>query len=96
MQKEGNTSKKSVEIAGNRIESLQQTGLVTKEGRLMVFSNSSSKEDKSCCPIKQARRLYEKTFIVIHEDLVRQLHIDENTWFEQVPDENGIFLRIRR
>jgi hypothetical protein len=40
--------------------------------------------------------LYEKTFVVIDEDLVRQLQIDENTWFEQVADENGIVLRIRR
>jgi hypothetical protein len=40
--------------------------------------------------------LYERTFVVIDEVLVRQLHIDENTWFEEVPDENGIFLRIRR
>jgi hypothetical protein len=64
-----------------------------------VFSNSSSREDKGCCygnPVKQAHRLYEKTFVVIDEDLVRQLHIDENTWFEQISDENGIFLRIRR
>jgi hypothetical protein len=60
-----------------------------------LAANSSTNE-KRLNPVKQARRLYEKTFIVIHEDLVRQLHIDENTWFEQVPDENGIFLRIRR
>ena len=65
----------------------------------MLFSNSGSREDKVCCHgnhIKQARRLYEKTFVVIHEDLVRQLHIDENTWFEQLLDENGIYLRIKR
>jgi len=64
-----------------------------------LFSLSGSKEDKGCRhgnPIKQARRLYEKTFVVIDEDLVRQLDIDENTWFEQISNENGIFLRIKR
>ncbi len=65
----------------------------------MLFSSSGSKEGKVYCHeshIKQARRLYEKTFVVIHEGLVRQLHIDENTWFEQLLDEKGIFLRIKR
>ena len=47
-------------------------------------------------PVKQAHRLYERTFVVIDEVLVRQLHIDENTWFEQILDESGIFLRIKR
>jgi hypothetical protein len=66
---------------------------------IAVFNNGGSIEEKGCChgnPIKQAHRLYERTFVVIHEDLVRQLDINENTWFEQVPDESGIFLRIRR
>lgn len=64
----------------------------------MLFSISDSSGDKGCChgnPIKQAHRLYGKTFVVLDEDLVRQLHIDENTWFEQVGDESGIFLRRR-
>jgi hypothetical protein len=63
-----------------------------------VFGNSIFIEDKGCCfgnPIKQAHRLNERTFVVIDEDLVRQLEIDENTWFEQIPDEKGIFLRRR-
>jgi hypothetical protein len=47
-------------------------------------------------PVKQAHRICEKTLVVIAEDLVRRFGIDENTWFEQIPDENGIFLRIIR
>jgi len=60
-----------------------------------MSANSGTNEDR-LNPVKQAHRICEKTFVVIHEDLVRQLHIDETTWFEQIPDESGIFLRIRR
>ncbi|MGA9152816.1 MAG: hypothetical protein WBZ36_19745 [Candidatus Nitrosopolaris sp.] len=63
-----------------------------------MLAKSGSTEDKGCCsgnPVKQAYRIYEKTFIVIDEDLVRQLDINENTWFEQIPGEKGIFLRRR-
>jgi hypothetical protein len=66
---------------------------------LLVFDSISSRENKGCRsdnPVKQAHRICEKTLLVIAEDLVRRFGIDENTWFEQIPDENGIFLRIRR
>jgi hypothetical protein len=36
-----------------------------------------------------------ETVVVIHESLVRKLKIDENTWFEQEPTENGIILKIK-
>ncbi|MFY9873388.1 MAG: hypothetical protein WAK17_27075 [Candidatus Nitrosopolaris sp.] len=60
-----------------------------------MSANSSTNENR-LNPVKQAHRICEKTLLVIAEDLVRRFGIDENTWFEQIPDENGIFLRIRR
>ena len=31
---------------------------------------------------------------VIHESIVQDLHINENTWFEEIPTSEGIFLKI--
>ncbi|MGC2682225.1 MAG: hypothetical protein WA323_10180 [Candidatus Nitrosopolaris sp.] len=31
---------------------------------------------------------------VIHESIVQDLHINENTWFEEIPTSQGIFLKI--
>jgi len=35
-----------------------------------------------------------KIFVVIDNNIVNQLGIDENTWFEQERAENGILLKI--
>jgi hypothetical protein len=31
---------------------------------------------------------------VIHESIVQDLHINENTWFEEIPTSEGIFLKL--
>lgn len=31
---------------------------------------------------------------VIHESIIQDLHINENTWFEEIPTETGIILKI--
>jgi hypothetical protein len=33
---------------------------------------------------------------VLHEDIAKQLHIDENTWFEEIATSDGILLKISR
>lgn len=51
------------------------------------MDSTHSNQNKHSCstnPIKQAHKMCEKTFVVIHESLVGQLGIDENTWFEQI------------
>ena len=53
--------------------------------------------DRQKNPLKKAYRLENKTFVVIDENLVKQLAIDENnTWFEQLSTEDGILLKVRR
>jgi hypothetical protein len=42
--------------------------------------------------LKKPFRISDKTIIVIHENLV---HIDEDTWIEEVETENGLLLKIR-
>lgn len=39
-------------------------------------------------------RYCKKTIIVIHEEIVKQLEINEETWVEQEVTDNGILLRI--
>jgi hypothetical protein len=47
--------------------------------------------------LKKAHRISGKTLVVIDEALVKELSIDEeNTWFEQVPTEEGILLKIQK
>jgi hypothetical protein len=31
---------------------------------------------------------------VIHDSIVKKLHIDEECWFEEIPMKDGIFLKI--
>jgi len=45
--------------------------------------------------LKKPFRICDKTIVVIHQNLVESLHIDEETWIEEVQTENGIFLKIR-
>ena len=47
-------------------------------------------------PKKKAHCIADKTFVVIDESLVKRLSIDDETWFEQEPTEEGIVLRISR
>ena len=44
--------------------------------------------------MKKPIRVANATVVVIHESIVHQLHIDENTWFEEIPTSQGIFLKI--
>lgn len=44
--------------------------------------------------LKKPFRYCEKTIIVIHEEIVKQLEINEETWVEQEVTDNGILLRI--
>ena len=47
--------------------------------------------------LKKAHRISNKTLVVIEETLVQQLSIEEeNTWFEQLPTDEGILLKIQR
>ncbi|MFZ0510815.1 MAG: hypothetical protein WAM14_04345 [Candidatus Nitrosopolaris sp.] len=32
--------------------------------------------------------------VVLHESIVKQLHIDEECWFEEIPTSEGILLKI--
>lgn len=34
--------------------------------------------------------------VVLHESIVRQFHIDEQCWLEEIPTSEGILLKIRR
>jgi len=34
--------------------------------------------------------------VFIHDSIVKQLHIDEECWFEEIPVTNGIFLKISK
>ena len=45
---------------------------------------------------KKIHRISDKSFIVIDDDLVKQLLIDEDTWCEQEPVSEGILLRLFR
>jgi hypothetical protein len=45
--------------------------------------------------LKKVHCLYNKSFVVIDESLVKKLEItQDNTWFEQQATENGILLKI--
>jgi hypothetical protein len=46
--------------------------------------------------LRKAHCLYDKTFVVLQDDVVKSLSIDEGTWFEQILTEDGILLKIRR
>jgi hypothetical protein len=48
----------------------------------------------SAHPKKKAFRIADKTIVVIDESIVKHFSIDDETWFEQKPTEEGIVLRI--
>jgi hypothetical protein len=63
---------------------------------LDTFSTDKSFDNKSTPPpLKQAHLVSGKIFVVIDNNIVDQLGIDENTWFQQERSENGILLKIR-
>jgi hypothetical protein len=62
---------------------------------LHTFSSDKSFDNKSNLPLKQAHLVSGKIFVVIDNNIVNQLGIDENTWFQQERSENGILLKIR-
>ena len=62
---------------------------------LDTLSTDKSFDNKSTPPLKQAHLVSGKIFVVIDNNIVDQLGIDENTWFEQERSENGILLKIR-
>ena len=44
---------------------------------------------------KKPFRYCEKTIVVIHEEIVKQLGINDETWFEQEATDYGILLKVR-
>jgi hypothetical protein len=34
--------------------------------------------------------------VIIHDSIVKQLHIDENCWFEEIPTSEGVVLKLSR
>jgi hypothetical protein len=62
---------------------------------LDAFARDKSFDNKNIPPLKQAHVVSGKTFVVIDNNIVDQLGIDENTWFQQERSENGILLKIR-
>jgi hypothetical protein len=62
---------------------------------LDTLSTDKSFDNKSNPPLKKAHIVSGKIFVVIDNNIVNQLGIDENTWFEQERAENGILLKIR-
>ena len=63
---------------------------------LDTFSTDKSFDNKSTPPpLKKAHFVSGKIFVVIDNNIVDQLGIDENTWFQQERSENGILLKIR-
>jgi hypothetical protein len=46
-------------------------------------------------PLKKAHCISEKTFVVIDDSIVRDLSINDGTWFEQIQTDDGILLKIR-
>ena len=57
---------------------------------LDAFPSDKSFDNKSTAPLKQAHLVSGKIFVVIDSNIVDQLGIDENTWFQQERSENGI------
>jgi hypothetical protein len=45
--------------------------------------------------IKKAHRISGRTFVIISDDIVYELGIKEDTWFEEEVRVKGIFLRMR-
>ena len=45
--------------------------------------------------LKKPFRYCEKTIVVINEDIVKQLGINDETWFEQEVTDYGILLKVR-
>ena len=45
---------------------------------------------------KKIHRISDKSIIVIHESLIRELSIDEDCWCEQESVSDGILLKIYR
>ena len=65
------------------------------DGTSTTIANSASAKAKN--PLKKAHCISNRTFVIIDDNLVKNMKIDEeNTWFEQEQTENGILLRIRR
>ena len=62
---------------------------------LDTFPRDISFDNKSNPPLKKAHLVSGKTFVVIDNNILDQLGIDENTWFQQERSENGILLKIR-
>lgn len=44
--------------------------------------------------LRKAFNVFEKTLIVIPPELVNSLHINEDTWIEEIETDNGILLTI--
>jgi hypothetical protein len=48
-------------------------------------------------PVKKVHCVANKLFVVIDENIAKDLQLNENdTWFEQVQTENGILLKIHK
>jgi hypothetical protein len=62
-------------------------GKITED---LDVSSSTTKQAKS---VKKAHRLCDVTFVVIDDILVKDLKIDENTFFTQEKTTEGILLR---
>ena len=45
--------------------------------------------------LKEPFRICEKTIVVIHEDIVKQLGINDETWFDEEVTDYGILLKPR-
>ncbi|MGB8935129.1 MAG: hypothetical protein WCC17_08495 [Candidatus Nitrosopolaris sp.] len=46
--------------------------------------------------LKKGIRVADMMFVAIPESIVRELQIDEQVWFEEIPTSGGIFLKISR
>lgn len=47
-------------------------------------------------PVRKAHWINESCMMTIAPEHVKRLGIDKRTFFEQIPTENGILLRMRR
>ncbi len=65
----------------------------------MTTSISTTKDidvtDTSPRCLRRPFRFCEKTIVVIHEDIVKQLGINDETWFEEEVTDYGILLKVR-
>jgi hypothetical protein len=66
--------------------------MIDKDSKDIEFPNSASFEK----PVKKSHCLYDITFVVLHDKLVRELNINDDTYFTQEKIKDGIILRIER